>query len=138
MKENKRKSLNKRKQINRTMKRGSVISLNTNSFIYDSYLDILEVEMKGRTDHSINFDDLIIIGLDNKNKISNIEFLNISKIFGVPLKILKNINSGKILLNEELNEKKMFISLNLKSENMSERFVLPPIDTQLNNNSISI
>ncbi len=138
MKGKERKSLNKRKAINRNMeKRGKLISLNNNSFIYDSDLDILEIYLGGNTDNSININDLIIIGLDRKNKITNLEFLNANRVLGIPLKILENINSGKILFNKDISEKEGLISLNLNSDNMSQGFILP-LNTQPNNMVISV
>jgi uncharacterized protein YuzE len=68
--------------------------------------------LKRNYDNSMQIGDLIF-DLDENGKINGLEILNASKIFNIPKLALKNMVSGKIIV--EVNKKYIKLEVNINS-----------------------
>lgn len=126
-----------KKVKNYKLPRKNIHKIKVSFFAYDSNLDILEIRTEGKTHHSINIDDFIIIDLSEKNKVVGLEFMNISKLYNIPKIFFKNFKSSKILVHSIPQEKRIFITVNLISvinhkENITRYLTTPPINSITN------
>lgn len=93
--------------------------IKSSTIVYDALADTLSARFDDRnTSHSINFHDILIIDLSEKNKIVGLEFLDVSELFDFKKPELVNINSIilKVIYNEETQELLVKADIEFKNE----------------------
>ena len=69
--------------------------------------------------------DVCILELDKRKNIVGLEFLDIHKSFGIPLKVLKNLRNSKVHIRYEGPKKIIYITIILFYEKEIERLNIP-------------